>query len=89
MDYTGDIKINITPETLVIIEGAYCLRPELRDLYDYKIFMDITPDKQARRIKKRNGEDIYKIFAEKWIPLEERYINMLGVKSCCDLIINN
>ena len=95
MDYTANATFEITPDSLVVIEGAYSLRPELRDLYDFKIFMDISPQKQERRIKNRagkrgeDGEAEYKMFAEKWIPLEERYIDMFGVIGCCDLIINN
>jgi uridine kinase len=87
MAYSGLKEITVTSGTLIIVEGSYCLRPELRGFYDYKIFMDIPPEEQARRIKIRNGEEMHKMFAEKWIPLEERYFKAYSVADCCDLII--
>lgn len=89
MGYNGDAKVEITPDTLVIVEGAYSLRPDFRYLYDLKIFMDISPEKQKQRIIHRNGEDKYEMFEKKWIPLEERYFDTLDIINCCDLVIDN
>jgi len=82
MDYDENPKVvEVKENSLVIIEGVYSLRPDFRDLYDLKVFMDIDPEEQMRRIKKRNGEDMYEIFAKKWIPLEEAYFNSLELTS--------
>ena len=85
MDYGDWVFI---PDTrLIIIEGAYSLRPDFIDLYDIKVFMDINPGEQRRRIVVRNGEAAYAGFAEKWIPLEEKYIKESGIIDHRDIIV--
>ncbi len=70
-----------------IVEGAYSLHPEFGNYADLKIFFDITPAEQMKRIRKRNGEEKAKIFASRWIPLEENYIKQTGVKKRADIIL--
>ena len=70
-----------------IVEGAYSLHPEFGNYADLKIFFDITPAEQMKRIRKRNGEEKAKIFAARWIPFEEKYINQTKVKERADMIL--
>ena len=70
-----------------IVEGAYSLHPEFGNYADLKIFFDITPTEQMKRIIKRNGEEKAKIFAARWIPFEEKYINLTKVKARADMIL--
>ncbi len=71
----------------VIIEGAYALHPELPDIYDLKIFLQISPGIQLKRIEKRNGKQALEVFKEKWIPFENRYFDAFGIREKCDIII--
>ncbi len=70
----------------VIIEGAYSLHPEIPDIYDLKIFLQISPELQLERIKNRNGAQTLEIFKEKWIPFENRYFVAFGIREKCDII---
>lgn len=70
-----------------IVEGAYSLHPIFGNYADLKIFFDIDPAEQMKRIKFRNGEKMAKIFAARWIPLEENYIKKLNIQSQADLIL--
>lgn len=72
--------IHIRP--LIIIEGAYCMRPEFRNLYNLSIFLDITPSLQLERLRNRVGSEALNAFEEKWIPLENRYI-ATGIPAAC------
>ena len=72
----------------VIVEGTYSCHPRLRGFYDLRIFLSIDPQEQLRRIQLRNGDEGAAVFAEKWIPLEERYFAECGVNECCDLVYN-
>lgn len=82
-----DEAIKVTPTVITVIEGSYSCHPYLRDYYDLKIFLSTSPDKQCLRIKERNGEDGWKMFQEKWIPLEELYFNNLEISQECDIHI--
>lgn len=71
----------------VIVEGAYCLRPEFRELYDLKVFMKVDDDTQMERIVKRSGSDKAEVFKEKWIPLEKAYFEALDVEAAADMVV--
>ncbi len=86
-DYKNSLEIK--PETVVITEGSYSCHNDFYALYDLHIFLTVSPEIQKERIIKRNGEEGYKIFKDKWIPFEERYFNEQGVKSKCELVFEN
>ncbi|MDE6412899.1 MAG: AAA family ATPase [Eubacterium sp.] len=71
---------------VVIIEGAYSCHPKFDDVYDLKIFLDVDKAEQLKRIEKRNGKNQLSAFINKWIPLEERYLEAFGIKEKCDMI---
>ncbi|MBQ9088745.1 MAG: hypothetical protein IJY46_08215 [Lentisphaeria bacterium] len=70
-----------------IVEGAYCLHPTFGDYADLKVFFDIAPETQLRRICKRNGVRMAEIFAKRWIPMEEKYIKTFNIKKKADIIL--
>lgn len=72
---------------LVIVEGAYCLRPEFRELYDFKVFMKVDPETQEERILARSNPQKLKDFKTRWIPLETAYFEGLNPEAAADLVI--
>ena len=70
-----------------IVEGAYSLHPEFGNYADLKVFFDIAPAEQVKRIRKRNGEKKMQIFLSRWIPLEEYYIKQTALKKRVDIIL--
>ena len=70
-----------------IVEGAYSHHRQFGNYADLKIFYDIDPAEQMRRINNRNGAQAAKAFQSKWIPLEEKYIRTFSVDKNADLII--
>lgn len=72
-----------------VIEGAYSCHPALRDFYDLRVFLDIEPEEQSRRILLRNGAEKAAQFAERWIPLEERYFAELRPQEKCEIFYMN
>jgi len=71
----------------VIVEGAYCMHPEFGDIYDLRVFMDISGEMQHERIIARDGEKWWETARDRWIPMEENYIHNMNIASQCDLII--
>lgn len=70
-----------------IVEGAYSLNPKFGDYADLKIFYDIAPEEQIRRIRLRNGERGLRMFRTRWIPLEEKYIECCHPDRRADLVL--
>lgn len=81
--------VRIIPGSIAVIEGSYACHPELRDNYDLKLFLDVDPEEQMRRIRARSTPEIAEAFRMKWIPLEELYFDSLNVREVCDMIIEN
>ncbi|MBQ9328379.1 MAG: dephospho-CoA kinase [Solobacterium sp.] len=81
-------ELSIPESNVVVVEGSYSTHPELRDLYDLKVFLDINEEDQKERIRQRNGEAKLQVFIDRWIPLEELYFSNCGVKESADLYIN-
>ncbi len=79
--------IEVLPEKLTVIEGAYSMHPDLQNYYDYSVFLDIDGDFQKKRIEKRNTPKLAKRFFDEWIPLERIYFKKMKVASRCDNII--
>lgn len=85
MDYEDSITLPSKP--LTIIEGSYCMRPELRGLYHYSVFLSCPLEQQISRILSRNGEEMLNNFTSRWIPMENAYFEAFRVKEACSLVI--
>lgn len=83
-----DAPIEIPSAPAVIVEGSYACHPELADAYDLRVFMTVSPEVQASRISARNGEASARIFATRWIPLEEAYFSAFGVSDLCEMVFD-
>lgn len=66
--------VQIPRSPVVVVEGAYCCHPALREHYDLRVFLTADPEEQLRRLRARNGPEGAQVFADRWIPLEERYL---------------
>lgn len=85
MDYGGTAEVGGAGWR--IVEGAYSLHPAFGDYADLKVFYDIAPAEQMRRIRQRNGERGARMFRERWIPLEETYIRHCAPARRADLTV--
>lgn len=77
--------IQVAPKRVNVVEGSYCCNRNLVNHYDLRVFLDVSPEIQMRRIIARNGEAAAKMFEKRWIPLEEAYFKAFGVKDNCEL----
>lgn len=71
----------IQPQRLSVIEGSYSLHPSLSPYYTLKAFIHISPETRKKRIEIRNTPQMAAKFFSTWIPLEERYFEMLDISS--------
>ena len=85
MDFNGERYV--APAPLRVVEGAYALHPVLGAYADFRVFSEIDPDLQRERIKKRNGDKAAAVFFEKWIPLENEYIEAYKINKDADIVV--
>lgn len=81
------MKIKDIPwKRLNIIEGTYSHHPYFGAYSQINIFLDITPEEQIRRIKKRNPKQ-YIRYIEEWIPKENAYFKKFDIKNISDIVV--
>ena len=76
----------IPPKPISIIEGVYSFHSSLEGFYTMKLFLDIAPALQRRRILVRNMPEQAERFFNEWIPMEENYFQTFAVRSKADFI---
>jgi uridine kinase len=81
--------VELAPRAVAIIEGAYSMHPLLAPYYDVRLFYRVDPALQIERIRVRNGEEMLKMFIERWIPLENNYFNSLDIEAGCDFVVTS
>lgn len=89
--HTGSFSpehVEIGPAPLVVVEGSYALHPELRELYDLRVWLEAPWEVREQRLLDRGGSDGLERFRSVWIPLEDRYFAACGVRECCWLALS-
>lgn len=84
--FTISNEIRVPQKRYTIVEGSYSMHPELRDLYDYLIYLTIDPTFQLQRIQKRNPDKV-NMFVERWIPFEEKYFQVNHLDTFCNILV--
>lgn len=72
---------------ILIVEGAYSCHNVLGKYYDFSVFLDVDKKEQINRIVLRNGKDKAKIFAERWIVMEEKYFSAQKTAENADIVM--
>ncbi len=80
------VRMDAAPARLNVVEGAYCLHPELRRFYSLKVFLDAPRDVRHARIARRNPGQLERFLSE-WMPLEEKYFLAFGIREAVDLVL--
>ena len=75
------------PAGVIILEGAYATHPDLLDLIDLTVLVEITPDERSRRLVDRDGGAYATEWLARWARAEDFYFTMLRPPSAFDLIV--
>ncbi|HEX4518536.1 MAG TPA: AAA family ATPase [Gaiellaceae bacterium] len=73
---------------VVIVEGNYVTRPELRGYFDLKIWVEAAYEVRLRRGLERDGEEARARWVEEWMPEEDRYVAAFHPAEHVDVIVS-
>lgn len=65
---------------LNIVEGSYSQHPYFGSPYQLRVFLNVSPEEQYRRLLDRAPDKIDR-YVKEWIPLENRYFESYGIRS--------
>jgi uridine kinase len=83
----------IDNDTIVVVEGVFLFRPELRNYFDYKIYLEVSFEEVMRRVRERDlplfGDSIFQKYADKYMPAQRKYIEEHRPAEQAQLVIDN
>ena len=85
IDMNGEVQVPAGDMRLV--EGSYCCHPALGPYMDLRVFSDVTPREQLRRVHARSDAWLAQMYEEKWIPLEEQYFEAYAIRDRAHLTV--
>jgi uridine kinase len=77
------------PAGIVILDGAYSSRPELSDLVDLSVLVEVSPHERHRRLVERDGSAYTGGWQERWNAAEEYYFTAVRPPASFDLVVVN
>ena len=92
----------IEPEGLVVVEGVYSTRPELRDLFRFSIFVETGRDERTGRSMARAEAEFgskaidnvaarradHRFWLQRWMAAEEWYDHHIDPKQWADVVLS-
>lgn len=73
---------------VVVLEGVYSCRPELHDLLDLRVLLDVPTDVRSRQILDREGDDYHADWWARWSMAEDHYFGTVMPVERFDLVLN-
>ena len=73
---------------VIILEGAYSSSPQIADLIDLTVLVDVPVAERHKRIAGREDESFLRRWHELWDEVEEYYFDTVRPKSSFDLVVS-
>jgi len=81
----ADRVVTVEPTPILVLEGVYTARPELRDLVDLAVLVDTPPKERHRRLVARgHGNDAW---WSRWSAAEDYYFTAICPPESFDLVV--
>jgi para-aminobenzoate synthetase len=77
------------PAAVVVLDGAYSSRPELVDLIDLSVFVDVPAAERHRRLVERDGDAYTGAWERRWKAAEDYYFTTVRSPASFDLVVVN
>ncbi len=80
--------IQHNPAPVIILDGAYSCRPELADIVDLAVLIELSDEKLRRqRLLAREGYDFMASWHKRWDVAEDYYFTQVVPRTMFDLVI--
>jgi uridine kinase len=85
----ADDPITVEPASIVILEGAYSCRPELHDLLDLKVLLEIPDHVRRTRLIEREGDAYQAEWDARWSEAEAHHFGVVMPPTRFDLVVDD
>ena len=80
-----DAWVTIEPRGVLIVEGVYAMRPELREVYDVKVYVDTPQETRLSRLGERSDNPVW---VKRWAEAEVWYNTNIKPRDYADVVIS-
>lgn len=77
------------PAPVVVLDGTYSARPELSDLIDLSVLVDVPAEVRHRRLSEREEAAFLGAWHARWDAAEAWYFSEVRPRSSFDLVVTN
>jgi uridine kinase len=77
----------LEPADVILLDGAYSAGPELADLVDLAVLVDVSIEERHARLAPREDEDFLEHWHQLWDPVEKFYFTCVRPKESFDLVV--
>lgn len=81
-------RVRAVAATVVVLEGAYSCRPELHDLLDLRVLLQVPETLRRRRLLEREGAEYRADWDARWSAAEAHYFSVVAPPATFDLVID-
>lgn len=76
------------PSDVIILDGAYSSRPELADIIDLSILLQMPDEIRRARLRSREGEEFMAAWHQVWDEAEDYYFKSVRPPQKFDLVVD-
>ena len=80
--------LQLSNDSIVLVDGIFLLRPELIDIWDFKIFIDVSLETSIARGVKRGDADRRR-YETRYMPGQKLYLSECQPTKNADIVIGN
>jgi len=78
----------VEPRGIVVVEGVCALHRMFRDDYDVRVWVEAPYETRLARAIARDGEAARSTWVERWMPMEDRYVESDDPISSAQVIVD-
>ncbi len=78
----------VEPRGVVVVEGVCALHRMFRDDYDVRVWVEAPYETRLERGVARDGEAARATWVERWMPMEDRYVERDDPIACAHVIVD-
>jgi len=79
----------LAQEGLVLVDGIFLLRPELNDLWTFRIFVHAPLEISIERAIRRDGPETAPLYRDRYAPGQRLYLDAVRPVELADAIVDN
>jgi uridine kinase len=77
------------PAPVLLVDGVYSARPELADLVDLAVLVEVTDEERRKRLVMREGQGFMQRWYVLWDAAEDYYFTHICPPSSFDIVVRN